>query len=190
MEINELKEKLVLLFTDYELKEKTWIAQKSEMDKELGREFGLRAREIKNVLTMFDDTPISVGGGEKFTEQSDQTIPVNREQPKEVKKPVKPVKKVVKKPEVSKQVPQPLISKKEEPKTEPLNWQLEFNERASKEGLQIKSTYFSDCDTFGKMASHFTNLIGLYGGDTIKVDEIKEEYDLNKKYLMNKNAGN
>jgi len=33
-------------------------------------------------------------------------------------------------------------------------------------------------------------LIGLYGGDIIKVDEIKEEYDLNKKYLMNKNAGN
>jgi len=68
-------------------------------------------------------------------------------------------------------------------------WKNTFNEKSSKEGLDIQSIWFSKCDTLTKTANRYTELTEKYGGDMERYDEITEEYLLNKKYLTLKYSG-
>ena len=50
--IPELKDKLRLMLSDYKAKESAWKAQKSESDQELGRDFGIRAKEVQKIIDL------------------------------------------------------------------------------------------------------------------------------------------
>jgi hypothetical protein len=116
--IDELRNKLTSLLSEYE---------------EKGKEFGIRASEIRNVIRMI--------------------------------------------------TPQMSVEIKND------EWAKIFNEKSSKEDSDVRSMYFSDCDTLTKTANRYTELTKEHGGDMKVFDEITKEYYLNKKFLIERNNG-